>query len=72
MLEVIQNSANKLQFNLIYTPPKHNRIWGTDYVLMDSSNFLGKTNGEEYEKIISMFSKLWSAYNYQLFSNLSL
>jgi len=31
-------------------------IWGSDYMMMDSSNFSG---GTEYEKIIAMFVKIW-------------
>jgi len=49
-------------------PPKYNRSWGTDYILMDSKNFMGKKNEADYTQVIDMFQKIWDMYEYRLFS----
>jgi len=46
--------------------PKHNRMWGVDYLLMDSNAF------NEHEKITDMFSNIWNAYKYSVLENIYL
>ena len=41
-------------------PPKHNKIWGNDFLLMDSDTFMGGADGSEYENIIEMFVNIWN------------
>jgi len=43
MLQIIDNSFIK-----------HNKMWGPEYILMDSRKFLGGNYGREYDKIIDM------------------
>jgi hypothetical protein len=54
--------------DVIITPPKYNRSWGIDYILMDSKSFMGGTNGDGYVQVIEMFQKIWDVHNYRLFS----
>ena len=35
-----------------------NRIWGNEYLLLDSNTFMGGTGGSAYESIIEMFVKI--------------
>jgi hypothetical protein len=73
MLESMNPTTGKILVNVAFPPPKYNRMWGSDFILMDgSSQFLGKAAGEAYENVITLYSTLWDSYNYQLFSNLSL
>jgi len=46
--------------NMIITPLKYYRCWGTGYMLMDSQNFMG---GTDYMQIIDMFQKIWDMNN---------
>ena len=49
------------QINLeAVTPPKYNKLWGNDFLLMDSNNFMGGADGSGYEKIIDMFVNIWN------------
>jgi hypothetical protein len=36
-----------------------NTLWGSDYFMMDSPNFMGKKSGEQYDTMIDMFIKIW-------------
>jgi len=46
--------------------PKYNRMWGVDYLLLDSKTF------NENEKITDMFCNIWDAYKYKVLDNLHL
>jgi hypothetical protein len=35
-----------------------NTVWGSDYFMMDCSNFMGKKSGEQYDIMIDMFIKI--------------
>jgi len=48
--------------NMINKPQKYNRVWGTDYMLMDSKA-LGGTDGSNYLQLIEMFQKIWDMNN---------
>jgi len=54
--------------NMAAIPPKYNRSWGTDYILMDSKNFMSNKNEADYTQVIDMFQKIWDMYKYRLFS----
>ena len=54
--------------NMVIIPPKYNRSWGTDYILMDSKNFMSGKGEADYSQIVDMYQKIWDAYNYRLFS----
>ena len=42
--------------NMVITKtPQFNMVWGVDFILMDSNNFMGCNDGSKYEKIIEMF-----------------
>jgi hypothetical protein len=62
---IVEFSNIDIQYNNILKSPKINRIWGTEYILMDSRTFMG---GTEYLQIIDMFQKLRDINNYHLFS----
>ena len=62
MLETIEHENFDILVNVEVVRPRHNKIWGVDFILMDSKNFMG--NGEEYEKIISMFMNIWNTTLY--------
>ena len=66
MLEKIEQEQYDILFNIEMTRPKHNQIWGADYLLMDSRSFMGGINVEEYEKIITMFMNIWNAMDYRI------
>jgi hypothetical protein len=51
MFEIVEYGNINLWENLIVIPPKCNKIWGSEYSLMDSKNL-------EYEPIIDMFVKI--------------
>ena len=55
---------------VVVNPPKYNRMWGADYLLMDSNTFMGGTGGSEYENIIEMFDKIWEKNGYALFTHI--
>ena len=60
MLEKIEHENFDILLNVEIIRPKHNHIWGTDYMLMDHKNFMGGKGEEEYEKIIGMFMNIWN------------
>jgi hypothetical protein len=60
------NSANFDE--IIIVPPKFNRIWGADYMLMDSNSFPDNKGEADYSRVIDMFQNLWDAYTYRVFS----
>jgi hypothetical protein len=71
----MQNIVGKTDFestemkeNMVTIPPKYNRSWGTDYILMDSESFMGGKNEADYTQVIDMFQKIWDMYKYRLFS----
>ena len=47
-------------------PPKYNKIWGNEFMLMDSSTFMGGSDGSEYENVIEMFVNIWNVNQNQL------
>jgi len=53
--------------NMINNPPKYNRSWGADYMLMDSKILMDGTGGADYVQIIDMFQKIWDM-NGRMFS----
>ena len=45
------------------SPINFNRIWGNEYLLMDSNTFMGGNNGSAYESIIEMFVNIRNENN---------
>jgi hypothetical protein len=39
-------------------PDTCNRLWGTEYVLLEGKGFMGKTGGAQYEIMIDMLIKI--------------
>jgi hypothetical protein len=72
MLGIVSSGDNKIVLSAAFTPPKYNRLWGADYMLMDSNSFMGGVGGNGYDNIIDLYTNLWNSYQYQLFSNLRL
>jgi len=66
MLKIMNQENHERSAGFIISPPKHNRMWGVDYLLMDSKAF------NEYEKITDMFSNIWNAYKYRVLENIYL
>jgi hypothetical protein len=54
--------------NMVIAPPKYNRSWGADYLLMDSRSFMGGKGGDDYAQIIDMFQKIWDVNGVRLFT----
>jgi hypothetical protein len=54
--------------NMILVPPKYNRSWGADYLLMDSKSFMSGKGEADYVQIIDMFQKIWDMNGYRLFA----
>lgn len=46
--------------------PKYNKIWGNDFMLMDSDTFMGGADGSGYENIIDIFINIWNVNGNQL------
>jgi hypothetical protein len=72
MLETVNPTAGKILINMSFIPPKYNRVWGSDYMLMDSNSFMGGIGGKGYDNVINLYSNLWDSFHYQVFSNLRL
>jgi hypothetical protein len=72
MLETVNPTSGKILINMAFPPPKYNRMWGRDYVLMDSKSFMGGISEEGYNNIVNLYSGLWNSYRYQVFNNLNL
>ena len=62
MLKIIKQDHFDLMVNVEKIQPKYNKIWGAEYMLMDSADFMGGSGGEEYEKIIDMFMNIWNTF----------
>ena len=76
MLELVNayqgyEDETELITHAVVKPFNCNRIWGYDYLLMDSKNFMGGT-GENYDSIIDMYNNIWNAYEYKVLGNLYL
>jgi len=54
MLEIVEHGNINLCGNLVVLPPKFNKMWGCEYMLMDSNRFMGGTNGTEYDAVIDL------------------
>ena len=70
MLEKLELENYDILFNLAVNPPRHNLVWGQDYILMDSHAFMGSASDDKYEKVIDMFMKIWNQREYSLLNNL--
>jgi len=38
---------------------KCNKMWGSEYILMDSRKFMGGSNNPEYDTVIDMLINIW-------------
>jgi hypothetical protein len=38
---------------------KCNKMWGSEYILMDSQKFIGSSCGPEYDNVIDMLINNW-------------
>lgn len=38
---------------------KCNKMWGSEYILMDSHKFMGGSYGPEYDNVIDMLINIW-------------
>ena len=45
---------------VVINPKNSNRMWGNEFLLIDSNTFMGGTGGSAYESIIEMFVKIWN------------
>ena len=66
MPELTNQEKPEQSYNFVISLPKYNRMWGVDYLLMDSKTF------NENEKITDMFCNIWNAYKYRVLDNLHL
>ena len=65
-LELIDKEPPDHSAGFVISLPKYNRMWGVDYLLMDSNAF------NENENITDMFCNIWNAYKYKVLDNLHL
>jgi len=65
MLEIVEHGNINLWNNLFVLPPKYNKMWGCEYMLMDSNNFMGGTDGTEYDAVIDMLVNIRNVNNPQ-------
>ena len=63
MQEIINLGNIFLWNNMLYVPEKYNRMWGVEYILMDSKHFMGGSEGTGYETIIDMFLNIRNVNN---------
>ena len=70
MPEIVNCEKSEIIPNVVPSLPNYNRLWGSDYLLMDSSNFLGNTGEEKYDNLITMFNNIWKAHEYRLLGNM--
>jgi hypothetical protein len=49
-------------------PPKVNRVWGADYMLMDSNSFMGGMGEGQYTQVIGLYMNVWNVVEYGLFT----
>jgi hypothetical protein len=58
-MEGLINHKNKgLLKELALMPNSCNTLWGTEYILLDSLGFMGRTDGGRYDTVIDMFVKI--------------
>ena len=69
MFEIVDNGNINLCENLIYLPQKYNKVWGSEYILMDSNTFMGGKDGSQYEAVIDMYMNLWNVNNRHQYFN---
>jgi len=62
MLEIVDNGCINLCENVTFAPLKCNKMWGCEYLLMDS-NALGGIDGSMYDPIIDMYMNIWNLYD---------
>jgi hypothetical protein len=66
MLKIIDQETPDHSAGFVISLPKYNRMWGVDYLLLDSKTF------NENENITDMFINIWNAYKYKVLDNLHL
>jgi hypothetical protein len=69
MLGIVEYENNGVENEIIFLKPNYNRMWGVDYLLMDSNTFMGGVGGGDYDEVIDMFQKMWNVQSYKLFLN---
>jgi len=72
ILKLINHENPEHFANIIISLPKYNRMWGVDYLLMDSSALKKETGGNQYENITDMFCNIWNVYKYRVLDNIHL
>lgn len=70
MMEILNHEKSEIIPNMVSSVPSYNRIWGMDYLFMDSKTFFGNTGEERYDNLISMFNNIWKAHEYRLLGNM--
>jgi hypothetical protein len=66
MLGFVENEGNDARNEIIFLKPNYNRMWGVDYLLMDSKTFMGGIGGGDYDEVIDMYNKIWNVRSYSL------
>ena len=63
MFEIAEHGCINLCENVIFSPQKYNKLWGCEYLLMDSNTFMGGVDISVYDPIIEMYMNVWNLYN---------
>lgn len=66
MLNYVECQYIEFQVVPAAKPANSNRVWGADFILMDSKKFMG---GSGYENVIDMFEKIWDVQAGQIINN---
>jgi len=72
MLKTMNQENHEHSAGFVILLPKYNRMWGVDYLLMDSNALMKDTGGNEYKNITDMFCNIWNAYKYRVLDNIHL
>ena len=47
---------------------KYNTVWGVEYLLMDSNTFMGDVNGNRYDTVIDVLTKIRQTKQNRIFT----
>lgn len=62
MLEIADYGNINVMFNFKNIPEKCNKMWGTEYLLMDCNAFMGGGTAQ-YDAVVDIFVNIWNANN---------
>jgi hypothetical protein len=67
MLGLFEYENNQMIHPFLVIPQNINRMWGSDFMIMDSHSIKGGIGGFDYENMSDMFQNMWNVYGQRLF-----